>query len=551
MSFEKAIEKLKNFVKRHDYLYTLIFSVWAMLYLYRTRSVFRKLKHDGPKTNKKVIVYGVRTIPTTNLVYFDAIFSHAFMRLGWNVKVLYCDGLFKSCDADTYARNQKPQCFLCQFFGPSVKRRLNVDSISFKDFLLEKDILEIEDEVSKLSVEELENFTYLGINVGIHARSAAIRYFLLGYIDYKNTEHVDMLKQKIEAAASIVKMAEKIYKTEKPDVIFMLHGIYTTWGPFFDYFVSKKIDVIVYANVPAKFGRFLFNRNGRDYDLAYEDAWNEFKRRPLAKTEREEIDSYLANRLQGIVGDQLMFEKQFAKGRNLILEKLNASQFSRRFVLFPNLAWDACVEMRGNAIFNDMFEWIDRTIEYFRRKQEYQLVIKPHPAELIWELGTRSVSEYIKNKHKNLSRNIVVLESNVPLTAYDLVDRNTICLTLNGTVGFELCTQGIPVLVTGKMHYKDAGVTYHIKDAKHYFEILDNPQEVIDFARSGIELAKKYAYYWFFKLLHRIPFYREDEFSVFNWNAVANLEQMLEPSSALMKLSKKILSGESVVAPLE
>jgi len=550
--FKKIKEKLKDFLKKNELLYKIFFSVWGIWWIIRAKLIFRKIRHNPKKGDPKVLILAIRTIPTTNLVYFDAIFGHAFKKLGCDVKMLYCDGVLDSCDANTVFRNQRPQCFLCKTFNPFLKKSLNLDCLSYRQYISEADIEEIKKKIDGLNIQELLNYQYLGVNVSIHAKASTIRFFLSGQLDLNDPQQLEMLKRKLVYAMITVKVANEIFLKEIPTIIFMLHGIYSTWGPFVDYFRNKNIDVIIYGNMPLRFGTFLFNRNGREYELMNEKTWNNFKQIPLSDNEESQLDYYLSARFKGAVGDQLMYKKNFTliSKKQSLLRFLFNKRYSRRYILYPNLTWDACVEGRGSTIFKDIFSWIGTTIEYFQKRREYQLVIKPHPAELIWEKGTKSITDYISEKYPNLPENIVVLKPDTPLKAYDLITPDAIYLTFNGTIGLELATQGVPVLVVGNSHYKDAGVVYKVNTLKEYLSLLDDPQELISFAKTNIKLAKKYAYFYFFKSMIQIPFYRKDKWSTIDWRVVANTDKLLDENSNIIKICQKIMKREDVVVPL-
>ncbi len=281
----KIIKKLKNFVHKHETLEKCLLFIWGIFWILRAKFIFRKIKRNLVKRNFKVIILGVRTIPTTNLVYFDAIFGHAFKKLSCRVQMLYCDGLLDSCDTDTVFRSQKPQCFVCKNLGGLVKNALNLDCISYCQYISESDIKEIKEKVKKLDEKDLLNYEYLGINVGRHAHASAIRHFLFGKLDLSNPSHIAFLRKKLIYAMISTKIAEGLVIKEKPDVIFMLHGIYSTWGTFLHYFRSKGIDTIVYSEMLLRIGYFIFNRNSEQHRLVSKKTWSDFSHLPLEKKE--------------------------------------------------------------------------------------------------------------------------------------------------------------------------------------------------------------------------------------------------------------------------
>lgn len=556
MKFNHFEKKLKSFIHKHETLDKLAFFILGLWWVIRAKIIFRKIKKktlepfisQGAKKNKALIL-AVRTIPSTNLVYFDALFGHAFRKLGCQVRMLYCDGLLDSCDADTAFRNQKAQCFACKKLGPLVKNSLGLDCISYREQISDSDIQEIKEKVAALKVEQLLNYQYLGVKVGSHARASTVRFFLFGKMDLSNPEEEAVFRRKLVYAMIAAKIASKLYLKERPDFVFTLHGIYSTWGPFFEYFRKKKIEVLVYGIMSFRFGHFVFSRNNKEVDLIGPKSWEDFKKKPLSEQEEAQIDGYLSARFKGDMGELEMFRKNFNdfSEKETILSSLSNRKYLRRYVLFPNLSWDSSVGGQSLNIFKDMFAWIDQMINYFKEKPNYQLIIKPHPAELVWEKESKRVADYILTHHPNLPENIIVLKADVPLRAYDLVAPETICLVYSGTLGLELAIQENPVLNAAGSHYSDAGIVYPVKSLEEYLSLVDNPDKLISFVKSNQKLAKKYAYFYFFKSIIRVPFYRDDKWSTIDWKVVADVKKLLGDKSNLIKICQKIINKEEIV----
>ena len=74
--------KLKSFIHQNNILDKIAFSVYGLFWLIRAKYSFKKLKNiaSGEKRNKKILILAIRTIPSTNLVYFDAVFGHGLDR---------------------------------------------------------------------------------------------------------------------------------------------------------------------------------------------------------------------------------------------------------------------------------------------------------------------------------------------------------------------------------------------------------------------------------------------------------------------------------------
>jgi len=552
-------EKTKGYIHRNKILDKIAFYLFGLWWVIRAKVVFSKVRKNTLKTlnfdgkAKKILILAVRTIPSTNLVYFDGIFGHAFRKLGASVKMLYCDGFLSSCDADTAYRNQKAQCFVCQKFGPLVKKYLGLDNISYGDYISASDIREIKEKVAGLSNQELLNYNYLGINAGIHARASANRYFLFGKVDLNKPKEVSVLRTKLVYAMIATKIASNVFEEEKPDTILMLHGIYSTWGPFLSYFRLKGAETYVYDNKLSRFGNFTFFHNCEAFKT-FGQSWLDFKEQPLAKEEESQLDDYLNERFKGEVGEHIMFKENIEnlKKKDSILKSLFENNYARRYILYPNVGWDGSIKGDSSDIFEDMFAWIDAVVEFFKKNRNYQLVIKSHPAELIFtsQGGNKSIIDYVIDNHGPLPENISILKSEVPVKAYDLVSSGTISLTYDGTVGLEAGVLGFPALIAAQTHYTEAGAGFKVKSLDEYLELLENPSPLFDFAKNNIELAKKYAYFYFFKSMVRIPFYRDDRWSIIDWSKVINTKRLFSENSNLIKICKKIMNKQDVINPL-
>ncbi|MDD2731840.1 MAG: hypothetical protein PHI53_01440 [Candidatus Pacebacteria bacterium] len=541
------IKKIKDFIHKHKNLEKMIFSFWAVFWILRARIIFKRIKKNNQKINFKVVILAVRSIPTTNFVYFDAVFGHAFEKLGASVKMLYCDGLLDSCDADIVFRGQDPQCFICQKFGPLVKKSLNLDCASYNQYISFSEMEEIKKISENIDISEASSLRYLGVDVGKQARASAIRYFLFGKLNLEDENEIRVFRKKLFYAMVMTKIAENFRTMEKPDAVFMLHGIYSSWGPFYEYFRTKGIDTIIYGGMTPRIGYFMFNRNDETNAIVSKKEWSRLRDIPLDKDQQREIRDYLDKRIKGKTGDQMMYRSNFDNGNK---KDLDFKGYKRRYVMYPNLAWDAAIKGQISDIFEDVFEWLDNTIDFFKNKKDYQLIIKPHPAELVFEGSSRSIAEYIKEKHKDLPENIIVLSADAPYSAYDFFDNKTISLTFNGSVGFESAALGYPALVVAQAHYKDADVVYDIKTKDEYFNLIDNPQKIISFAENNIEIAEKYAYFYFIKSVVRVPFYDDKKWAKICWNKIFNHKELFSDKSDLMKICRRIINREDIFNPL-
>jgi len=555
-------EKIKAFVHRHDWLDKFAFFVFGILWLIRSKIIFRGLRKkvteqaSKKETRKsKILVLAIRAIPSTSLVYFDAMFGHGFSLAGAEVLMLYCDGLMDSCDADTVFRNQKAQCYSCRKLGCYAKKFLgleNLNCVSYKDYITDRNISNIRSEAMGLEKSRLFSHRYLGVETGLHAKIATIRFFLDGRLDLNDLKQEAVFREKLFYAMIAAKVASKIIEKENPDTIFMLHGIYSSWGPFLSYFKQKGKDTYVYDNKLSKLGYFTFHHNAEPYQIFGRKAWLDFSRFPLAKEEELQLKDYLGERFKGKLGEYSMYKGDFGnqKAKNSALESLFKKNYEKKYVMYPGVAWDGSIKGYTSEVFEDMFDWLDKTIEFFKKNKNYRLIVKSHPAEIITDKCNTSVAVYLEEKHGPLPENIIVLVPDTAVRAYDLMSPDLVSITYDGTIGLELALMGLPVLVAGDSHYREAGVVKKLETLDEYFKLLEDHSELVSFAKSHVELAKKYAYFYFFKSMARVPFYSRKKWSVVDWEKISDEKELFSEEGDFMKICRKIVEKKDIISPL-
>lgn len=550
------VKKIKEFIKERHVIYGAVLSVWGKFQILRARFIFKRIKKEAlksrnAKNGRKIVILTLRALPASSLAYFEAVFAYAFLKLGAEVKTLYCGGLLDSCDADTVFFNQKAQCRICKKIGEPFREALGLDAIFYKDYITPQEIKEIKEEVEALPVENLLAYKYKGVRVGEHAHASSVRYVLFGRLNLKNPKEVAVFRKKLVYAMIAVKVAEGVFLKEKPDLLFLLHGVYSTWGPFVDYFRNKGTDTIVYLNMAARFGHFIFRKNTKFNEVDSMDLWSSFKKNPLKEAEKKELDDYLSKRFSGKISDQKLYSNEFnpRSDKQAILNLIREKKYSRRYIMYPSLTWDCAMEGQISNIFSDIISWIDITVDFFKKHPEYQLIIKSHPAELVWEKTSKTVGQHIADRYSPLPGNITVLPPDAPVSAYELLVPGVVGIVYNGTLGLELAVEGIPVMVVAdNVHYKQAGAVYDIKTLDEYLGLILNPEKIIFFAKERREMARRYAYFYLFKSTIRNPIFKKDLWSVIDWKFLSRPKKVFDENGLVMDITRKIINGEDIIA---
>lgn len=164
----------------------------------------------------------------------------------------------------------------------------------------------------------------------------------------------------------------------------------------------------------------------------------------------------------------------------------------------------------GRQIFSDsMTEWLQRTMEYFSRHPEAQLVVRIHPGELVTK--GPSVADIVQNAFpQGIPENIILIAADAKINTYDLIEVADLGLVYTTTVGMEMAMSGVPVIVIGQTHYRSKGFTLDPDSWDGFFEQLTNfiaGTGSKRLSREEINLAWEYAYRFFFEYPHPYPWH--------------------------------------------
>lgn len=536
---------MKKFILKASYV--LKHHIKLFYYGWVIKSVSKTYQHSAQKTGKRILFYTLRTTPENPLLYFENIIAHSLNARGADAKILLCDNVLSSCDADNIGVNHKFFCRVCNAYRPKIAQILNVPVLNFSEFISEQKKTEITEMIDKLDYAQYKKFTYRGINVGFSAESSVIRYFRKGFVE-DNMEFKNKFKECLINASVVTEIANSVYERIKPDLVVTLHGIYSTWEPFYYYFRSKGISVIVYELCVSELETMKFTKNSRNFESIGNEFWK--KNISLSVKENLELDKLLSRRFSFIGGVVSLFNNDIDKTfpKELIIKEIISQTYKRRYILFTNVAWDDAL-ISPDRIFKNIFDWVFETIEFFSVHPDYQLIIKTHPAEA-WEKNTLSLITIIKDKFPNLPENIFILPPNTAVKAYDLFDIVDAGLVYNSTTGLEMALKGIPALVVGNNAYTGKeGVVYKIRDKEEYFRLLEDLEPVKKFAEEHIDIARRYAHLYFIKSEIPICFFKKDKWAQIDWFRLKDLNKMMKKDIHIDHLCNCILNGEEILRP--
>jgi len=154
-----------------------------------------------------------------------------------------------------------------------------------------------------------------------------------------------------------------------------------------------------------------------------------------------------------------------------------------------------------------MSEWITKTVQYFAKRTDVQLVIRIHPGEKIVP-QVKSMGTVVREALPEIPSHIHLIGALDKINTYDLIEIADLGLAYTTTVGVETAMNGIPVISCGDTHYRGRGFTIDPNTWDEYFTTLEKVLADLPGHRLSEEQTAKawnYAYRFFFEYPHPFP----------------------------------------------
>ncbi len=175
-------------------------------------------------------------------------------------------------------------------------------------------------------------------------------------------------------------------------------------------------------------------------------------------------------------------------------------------LLAANVLGDS-LTLGRNVFAESMSEWITKTVQYFAKRSDVQLVVRIHPGEKIVPQA-KSMGTVVREALPDLPSHIHVIGALDNVNTYDLIEIANLGLAYTTTVGVETAMNGIPVISCGETHYRGRGFTLDVNTWEEFFATLEKVLSDLPAHRLNeqqIAKAWNYAYRFFFEYPRPFP----------------------------------------------
>ena len=501
--------------------------------------IFKQTQFSNSSSNKDYILFCPIFGFADAALSFDVLLTRTITNKNFPVKFLSCESSLKVCMYDECSfisgnknffdkYKRKIKCMDCSTRVKRISEFCNAEIIKLP-------ILKNNNELDVKS--ELKNYS----SMDYHANNSALRKCLVGSIDFSDETLSINNRFKLECKDYLRKLEILFTKLPLPKAAVMIHGIYLEHGVLLDFFKSKNIPVYVYGFAYRKGTVTIVS--GDSYHVSPHNFKEEIWNKEVSIKDSEKLDNYLRSKVSG-GRDNINFHPSPITNFQDIKSSLGENFDSNKttFLLCTNVIWDAALYYSSEA-YPNLLDAIDNVIDLAHKNKNIQIIIRIHPAESRGAFSTaQPILNEIEKKYDHLSDNIFIVNSESNLSTYALGDMCSFILNYASNVGLEFACAGKRVINLGKPYAHNKGFTIDIRSRNQLKEYLFNPTRIPVMTKNEITLAKRFAFFWFFRFMTDIQSLEYDVETV----SKINFKNLDSDCPNIDLIAKSIISGEHI-----
>ncbi len=456
---------------------------------------------SGPRVLVATAVGG--HLPSTTL---ESLLAVALTLRGAHVQLLLCDRRLPAClrshvtavaSDEAFVRDgpQASTCILCYSSGGALYDTLGLKVRTLGGLVSDAESNEARRLATSVPADEIPSYRVDGLAVGEHALAGALRFYARGTLEGGASEAV--LRRYLEAALLTVYSSRRLLADESFEVACFNHGIYIPHGIIGE--VARHGGVrVVNWNPAYRKQSFIFSHGDTYHHTLMDEPVSAWEDLPWSDTREAELMSYLRSRWHGS-RDWITFNANPQDSKDAIARELGIDFSKPTIGLLTNVIWDAQLHYRANA-FPNMMDWLVRTIAYFARRPDLQLLIRVHPAEVTGSVPSRQpVLDEIRASFPTLPGNVFVIPPESPISTYVTMTQCKAVVIYGTKTGVELTSEGVPTIVCGEAWIRNKGLTADARSPEEYYELLDQLPGDGRLPAATVARARRYAYHFFFR----------------------------------------------------
>ena len=436
----------------------------------------------------------------------ESLLAVALTLRGAHVQLLLCDETLPACnrahvtavpsDAD-FVRDgpQANVCIQCYSSGAALYGSLGLPVHALGQYVTSAENDSARRLANEIPVDDIPAFTVDGMAVGEHALAGALRFYARGTL--ADPSSAGVLRRHLYAGLMTAHGVRRLVRRERPEVSAFNHGIYIPHGMVAEVARHEGVRVVNW-NPAYRVHSFIFSHGDTYHHTMLDEPTSAWEHVPWTPERDAELTGYLRSRWHGS-RDWITFNANPEESKTAIERSLGIDFSKPTIGLLTNVIWDAQLHYRANA-FPNMVDWLVRTIQYFERRPDLQLVIRVHPAEITGAVPSRQLAaDEIRSHFPVLPRNVFLVPPESPISTYVTMMQCNAVVIYGTKTGVELTSEGKPVIVAGEAWIRNKGLTSDARTPEEYFALLDRLPGPGQLPAETVARARKYAYHFFFR----------------------------------------------------
>jgi len=347
--------------------------------------------------------------------------------------------------------------------------------------------------VADLSLQELMRFEWEEIPLGALCLPGLRWILRIHHLsDDENTRY--LLREYILSTWNIAQKFSKFLDETNPQAVIVFNGQFYPEATARYVAQQRGIRVITHEVGLQPATAFFTEGEATAYPIAIPDEFE------LNDEQNAKLNAYLAKRFQGdfsMAGIKFWADMQGLD--EAFLEK--AMRFKQIVPVFTNVIFDTS-QPHANTVFEDMFAWLDMTLEVIRAHPETLFVIRAHPDELrVRKASRETVAAWAEASGADREPNVIFVGPRETLSSYELIQKSKFVMVYNSTIGLEASIMGAAVLCAGKARFTQYPTVFFPQSVDEVRwkmeEFLD--AETIEIPAEFKRNARRFLYYQLYK----------------------------------------------------
>jgi len=448
---------------------------------------------------------------------WEATMLLALQSDGAQVEYLLCDGMYPVCDLDTPTSPRVPlKCERCQAAQAGFLAQLPLHFQWLNRYLTNADREDVSAWTATLQaapLAALEQATFDGQPLASWVRASIHLMFKVERLDLENPDLRNVFIGFLVGDALAYRALNRAFDEYQPELFFVFNGLRGSTKVAMEVALARGVRTLTHERGGLKETVRLIENDQCNAPGVLARVWESWKDVPLSTAQL----TTAAKQLKGL-----------AEGTNLSWIRYSpapgqATELHRQLNLDPRKPiWSAFTsslyEFSGDPAYGvpelSQDDWLLATVAFARRHPELQIVIREHPNRpvsgpfrpIIQSLNPQEVA-FQAALQASLPPNVRYVDSKSKVSSYDLIDASTLGLAYISTVGVEMASRGLRVVMAGNGGYRglpflEAAFSREALDAA-YEDALRLPALARD--AEIARMAHRFVYAWFHRWMLHLP----------------------------------------------